>query len=187
LRDPDVQHTLSLMRVVPAICVLLVLAVCATSAQRAWKKGMWGPRDSSDVYTIETATDVISGEPAAGESVTATAGTAVQFAIEGQTLYVRDGDTERRLKLSGSGPKYAKNYAAIGGGHFIKVVAPGGTQLTLEDGSRWDIDPRQYFAVTNWQPDDLISIRREESDPDFSFEVDNTTQDDGSLANFRIR
>ena len=54
------QHTLSLMRVVPAICVLLVLAVSATSAQRAWKKGMWGPRDSSGVYTIETATDVIS-------------------------------------------------------------------------------------------------------------------------------
>jgi len=66
-------------------------------------------------------------------------------------------------------------------------IRPGGTQLTLEDGSRWDIDPRQYFAVANWQPDDLISIRREESDPDFSFEVDNTTQDDGSLANFRIR
>jgi len=175
------------MRVVPAICVLLVLAVSATAAQRVWQKGAWGSRTSSGLYTIETATDVITGEASGGEPLTATAGTAVQFAIEGQALYVREGDAERRLTLTDSGPKYSKNYAAIGGGHFIKTVAAGGTQVTLEDGSRWDIDPRQYFAVANWQSDDLISIRREESDPAFSFEIDNTSRDDGSLANFRVR
>lgn len=175
------------MRVVSAICVLLALATSATSAERAWRNGTWAARNSSGAYTIETQTDVISGESGSGETLTATAGTAVQFAIEGQTLYIRDGNTEHSLKLTGSGPKYAKNYAAVGSGHFIKSVARGGTQVTLEDGSRWDIDPRQYFAVAGWQPDDLISIRREEGDPDFSFEIDNTTQDDGSLANFRVR
>ena len=170
-----------------AICLLLALAAFAAAAERVWRTGTWGARTASGLYTIETPTDVISGESSGGEPLAATAGTAVQFAIDGQTLYIREGDTERRLKLGDSGPKYSKNYAGIGGGHFIKAVASGGTQVTLEDGSRWDIDVRQYFAVANWQPDDLISIRREESDPHFSFEIDNTSRDDGSLGNLRVR
>jgi hypothetical protein len=175
------------MRMLSAICVLLALAASATAAERAWRNGTWAQRTSSGAYAIETRTDVITGESGSGETLTATSGTAVQFAIEGQTLYIRDGNSEHSLKLTGSGPKYSKNYTAVGSGHFIKSVAPGGAQVTLEDGSRWDIDSRQYFAVAGWQPDDLISIRREEGDPDFSFEIDNTTQDDGSLANFRVR
>jgi len=175
------------MRMVSAICAVLAVAASVTAAERAWQNGTWAPRSTSGAYTIETRTDVITGESGIGETLAATAGTAVQFAIEGQTLYVRDGNTEHSLKLAGSGPKYAKTYAAVGSGHFIKTVARGGVQVTLEDGSRWDIDPRQYFAVAGWQPDDLISIRREEGDPDFSFEIDNTTQDDGALANFRVR
>ena len=175
------------MRVVSAICLLLTLVASVAAAERVWRNGTWAPRNSSGAYTIETQTDVITGESGSGETLAATAGTAVQFAIEGQTLYIRDGDTEHSLKLTGSGPKYAKTYASVGSGHFIKAVARGGTQVTLEDGSRWDIDPRQYFAVAGWQADDLIAIRREEGDPDFSFEIDNTTQDDGSLANFRVR
>jgi len=175
------------MRMVSAICVLLALVAPVAAAERAWQNGTWTTRTASGAYAIETRTDVITGESSSGETLAATAGTAVQFAIEGQTLYIRDGTTEHRLKLTGSGPKYAKTYPSVGSGHFIKSVAPGGVQVTLEDGSRWDIDPRQYFAVAGWQTDDLISIRREEGDPDFSFEMDNTTQDDGSLANFRVR
>jgi hypothetical protein len=175
------------MRMVSAICVLLALVSSVSAAERAWRNGTWAPGTSSGAYVIETRTDVITGESGSGETLTATSGTAVQFATEGQTLYIRDGNSEHALKLTGSGPKYAKNYASVGSGHFIKSVAPGGAQVTLEDGSRWDIDARQHFAVAGWQPDDLISIRREEGDPDFSFEIDNTTQDDGSLANFRVR
>jgi hypothetical protein len=112
----------------------------------------------------------------------------VQFAIDGQTLYVLDAEkTEHPLSLVSAGAKYSKNYDAIGGGHFIKSVAAGGVQVTLEDGSRWDIEPRRHFAVAGWQPDDLIAMRREAGDADFSFEIDNTSQDDGALANYRIR
>jgi hypothetical protein len=174
------------MRFVSAICALLLVAAGA-AAERAWKSGTWVARTSSGAYAVETATDVITAE-STGETLAATPGTDVQFAIEGRTLYVRDAQgTEHALTLLESNPKYSKNYAAVGSGHFITSVAPGGTQVTLEDGSRWDIDERQHFAVAGWQVDDLISIRREEGDPGFAFEIDNTTQDDGSLANYRVR
>ena len=64
-----------------------------------------------------------------------------------QTVYVLDAKrAEHALTLLGIADKYSKSYAAVGSGHYIKAVAPGGTQVTLEDGSRWDIDDRQHFA-----------------------------------------
>jgi hypothetical protein len=63
----------------------------------------------------------------------------------------------------------------------------GGKLVTLEDGSQWDIDPRVQFVVADWQPDDLISIRRSTDEPAFAFEIDNTSRDDGALANLRAR
>ena len=85
------------MRTVSAICVLLALVASVTAAERAWRNGTWAPGASSGAYVIETRTDVITGESGSGETLTATSGTAVQFAIEGQTLYVRDGNSEHRV------------------------------------------------------------------------------------------
>ena len=62
-----------------------------------------------------------------------------------------------------------------------------GVSVTLEDGSRWDIDPRVQFSVADWQPDDLVTLRRSTDDPAYRYEVDNTSRDDGALANYRVR
>jgi DNA-binding beta-propeller fold protein YncE len=169
------------------MCTLLLFAASAAGAERAWKTGTWLARTASGAYVLETQHDIVTAEAGSAETLSATPGTEVKFAIESNTLYVLEASGEHTLRVIEASPKYSSNYQAVGSGHFVKSVAPGGTQVTLEDGSRWDIDPRQHFAVAGWQPDDLISIRREEGDPAFSFEIDNTTQDDGALANYRIR
>jgi hypothetical protein len=190
LRSSEPQHTLWTMRSASVTCgVVLASIIAVGAAERAWKPGLWSERTATGAYVIETRTDIITAEATTSiDPITATPGTPVQFAIERQTVYVLASDKqEHTLALRDTVAKYSKSYSAIGGGHYIKAVAPGGTQVTLEDGSRWDIDPRQHFAVAGWQPDDLIAIRREEGDPDYSFEIDNTTHDDGSLANYRVR
>ena len=175
------------MRVLRLLCYAAMFSgALATAADRNWKTGVWATASNGRVYVIESASEFISGEaPEAGAApLSATSGSAVQYAIEQQTLYVLDGEkVEHPLRLVGSSPKYSTSYQALGGGHYIKAVSPGGTRVTLEDGSRWDMDPRQYFAVADWQPDDLISVRRSTSDKAFAFEVDNTSRDDGALAN----
>ena len=175
------------MRVLTWLCLaLLFTGSLSAAADRSWKTGVWATGSSGRVYVIESAAEFISGEaPETGAApMSVTSGSAVQYAIEQQTLYVLDGEkVEHPLRLVGSSPKYSTSYGAVGGGHYIKAVSQGGTRVTLEDGSRWDMDPRQYFAVADWQPDDLISVRRSTNDKAFAFEVDNTSRDDGALAN----
>ena len=170
---------------------MLCMAVPTWGAGHVWKAGTWAPRTDEGVYVIDTARDVITAEAAAGaggDALNATPGTRVQFAIDGHTLYVLGADkVEHALTLLGTTAKYSNTYAALGGGHYVTSVARGGTSVTLEDGSRWDMDPAQYFAVAGWQPDDLISVRRAARNPDFDYEVDNTSQDDGAMANHRVR
>ena len=179
------------MRVLRLLCfAVIVTGALASAAERSWKTGVWATTSSGRVYVIEAATEFISGEaPETGAApLSATSGSAVQYAIEQQTLYVLDREkVEHPLRLVGSSPKYSTAYGALGGGHYIKAVSPGGTRVTLEDGSRWDMDPRQHFAVADWQPDDLISVRRSNDDKAFAFEVDNTSRDDGALANHLTR
>ena len=179
------------MRVLTGLLLAwLITGSLAPAADRSWKTGVWAAASTGRVYVIESTSEFISGEaPENGAApMSATSGSAVQYAIEQQTLYVLDGEkVEHPLRLVGSSPKYSASYGALGGGHFIKAVSPGGTRVTLEDGSRWDMDPRQYFAVADWQPDDLISVRRSIDDKAFAFEVDNTSRDDGALANHLTR
>jgi hypothetical protein len=179
------------MRAVVAICVLLLCSAVSAVAERAWRTGTWADRREGRVYVIESAREVITGEATAADnerSLAAEPGTTVQFAIEGRTLYVLDAEkVEHTLTLVESVAKYSNDYAALGGGHYLKAVAPDGRSVTLEDGSRWDMDPLQQFVVAGWQPDDLITVRRSTDDPAFAYEVDNTSQDNGTLANHRAR
>ena len=179
------------MRMPTLLCLaLLFTGSVTTTAERNWKTGVWATASSGRTYVIESASEFISGEApeAVAAPLSVTSGSAVQYAIEQQILYVLDGEkVEHPLRLVGSSPKYSAAYGAVGGGHFIKAVSPGGTRVTLEDGSRWDMDPRQHFAVADWQPDDLISVRRSTDDKAFAFEVDNTSRDDGALANHLTR
>lgn len=171
------------------MCVaVLTFALPSSAAERTWQAATWATRDGAS-YVLETARDLVtasatsdSGEP------TATPGSDVQVAIEGSVAYVREGTgPERALTLVSVRPKYSVDYRAVGSGHYITSVAAHGTQVVLEDGSRWDIDPRQHFAVADWEVEDLISVRRSSDDDRFGFELVNTTEDDGTLANYRIR
>lgn len=61
------------------------------------------------------------------------------------------------------------------------VHASDFSRVTLEDGSRWDMDPRAHFSVAEWQADVLVTVRRSSDDPLFPFNVSNTTRDDGAV------
>jgi hypothetical protein len=160
-------------------------------AQRAWTDAVWATASAPGTAAIETASDVVTARLPEGDDGAGWRGKPpdpVRVAVDGSTLYLLDRDgQEHALHIVDSGAKYSGEYAAVGGGHYIKSVAPDGASLVLEDGTRWDVDPRQRFAVAGWRPDDLISVRRSTDDPAFAFEVDNTSQDDGTLANRRVR
>jgi hypothetical protein len=178
------------MRPVAAFLGLFVACVSMhmLAAERAWKEGVWLASDDRAVVVLEGERDVITAEPLAGQSISPAAGTQVKYAVEGSALYVLDTDQEeRRLRIRATAPKYSTSYAALGGGHYIKAVAPDGSQVTLEDGSRWDIDARVQFSTAAWQPMEGIAIRRSTDEPAFSYEIDNTDRDDGALANHRVR
>jgi hypothetical protein len=180
------------MRTLPAIVVLCLAWLAPTSAvDRSWKSGTWGPRGQDGSYAVDTASDTLRAEAtgdAAATTLDAADGTDVRFAVDGRTLYVLDAaGHEHALTLLRTSPKYVTSYPALGGGHYITAVAAGGRRITLEDGTRWDIDPRLQFSVVGWQADDLIGIRRSTDDPAFTFEVDNTSKDEGVLANLRAR
>lgn len=178
------------MRTVVAICaVALTFGMTSSAAERVWQEAVWGPRTNGQ-YLLETSREIVTASATADTGdLPVTPGGQVQVAIEGRVVYVRQGSgPEHSLALTEAVLKHSSDYRAVGSGHYITSVAPGGAQVVLEDGSRWDIDPRQQFAVTNWQAEDLIAVRRaDDEEKQFVFELDNTTQDNGTLANYRIR
>jgi len=177
------------MRLLPHLALVLLLTHGLAGAERAWKPGVWAFPPSGRTFVIESTTDFITGEaPADDATLAATVGDSVQYAVEQGALVVLDAQTrEHSLRLVSSVRKYSSTYDALGGGHYIKAVARDGSRVTLEDGSRWDVDARLRFAVADWAPDELISIRRSNDDPAFAFEIDNTSRDDGALTNHLIR
>jgi hypothetical protein len=76
----------------------------------------------------------------------------------------------------------ASSYDAPGSGHLLRAVAEGGRFLTLEDGSRWEIHPRDRFKTIEWEPDESISVRTTQTDDGYGYEIVNNTTDDGALA-----
>ena len=80
----------------------------------------------------------------------------------------------------------AARYDALGSGHLLREVAENGRFITLEDGSRWEIHPRDRFQTTDWEPDSGISVRTTRIDDGYAYEIVNTSVDEGALAR-RIR
>lgn len=178
------------MRLLVSAAFLLLFTHGLASAEHAWKPGVWAFPPDGRTYVVESATDFITGDAPEDSTtaIAAIAGEPLQYAVEQNTLVVLDAEKrEHSLRLVSSVRKFTGNYDALGGGHYIKAVARDGSRVTLEDGSRWDIDARLRFAVSEWAADDLISIRRSNDDPGFAFEIDNTSRDDGALANHLIR
>lgn len=178
------------MRFASLILSLALLAgAAAHTAPRTWRTGIWAGRTDAQGFVIDGARDLVStGPAAAGDSLVVTDDTEVRYVVEQQTVVVLDGDgREHTLALREVTPKFSSDYSAAGGGHFVKSVSRGGRVLTLEDNSRWEVEPRMAFVVAEWEIEDLITVRRHAGDEEYAFTLDNTTRDDGVAANHRVR
>jgi hypothetical protein len=175
------------------ILPIIALVACAelAVAQRTWENGVWAkPMVVPNVgtpyrnYAIETdrirldlQETITSGKAAIPAKVEA----PVAFAIDGDMVYVKDGDAERALRLIKRAEKL-RSYSAAGGGHFITVVANEGLRITLEDNSVWEIDPRGQFKSANWLVEQGISVRSIQEESGFNYELGNTDTDEAVLA-----
>jgi hypothetical protein len=176
------------------LCSVLTATVCLAgllfAQDRTWKEGVWTTSPDQHSYAIETDREILvltEQTPDAPRSFAPIVGDTVRYRTEkAPAVSVHDERTgDHTLLLARQRPKYATDYPAAGSGHFIKAVGPGGASIVLEDGSRWDIDPLARFSVADWEANELISVRRSTDDPAFSYEIDNTSRDDGALANYR--
>jgi hypothetical protein len=75
-------------------------------------------------------------------------------------------------------------YAALGPGHFVRAVNDDGQYVTLEDGSVWEIEPSRRFETADWEVQAAVTVRRANADGPFTYELDNTQDDEGALARY---
>jgi hypothetical protein len=73
-------------------------------------------------------------------------------------------------------------YEAIGGGHLLRMVTGEGRYITLEDGSRWEVVPEDWFTSVDWQPEAAMTVRIARGKDGFQFQLVNTNDDEGVLA-----
>jgi hypothetical protein len=73
-------------------------------------------------------------------------------------------------------------YEATGGGHLLRTVTGEGRYVTLEDGSRWEVIPDDWFQSVDWQPDASITVRILRGRDGFDYQLINTADDEGVLA-----
>jgi hypothetical protein len=155
-------------------------------------------RAMADVRRFVIETDDVRLEmedtvPVGRRSIEVTVGGMVTFALEKRAVYVRDPDgTEHKLRLvkkierAGTLASAAakKAYPALGGGHVVRAVSDAGRYVTLEDGSRWEIDPWARYLTVEWESSASVTVRpASREDAGFGYELINTSTDDGALAN----
>jgi hypothetical protein len=165
----------------------------------------FGPRGASptmramaDVRRFVIETDDVRLEmedtvPVGRRSIDVTVGGMVTFALEKSAVYVRDPDgTEHKLRLikkierarTEAPAAQKKAYSALGGGHVVRAVSDAGRYVTLEDGSRWEIDPWARYLTVEWESSANVTVRpASREDAGFGYELINTNTDDGALAN----
>jgi hypothetical protein len=81
-------------------------------------------------------------------------------------------------------PALQPAYAALGPGHFIRAVNDDGQYVTLEDGSVWEIEPSRRFETADWEVQAAVTVRRANGAGVFTYELDNTGDDEGALARY---
>jgi hypothetical protein len=74
-------------------------------------------------------------------------------------------------------------YAALGPGHYIRANDEGHF-ITLEDGSVWEIERSVWFSTVDWEVQAPVTVRRSNSEGVFTYELDNTQEDEGAPARF---
>jgi len=146
------------------------------------------------VFVIETETaryEMRDTVPITRRSIEVTPGAQVTFAVEKNTVYVRDANgAEHKLRLTKTTQKSetaapsANTYAALGGGHLLREVSEQGRFLMLEDGSRWEVHPRDRFQTIDWESNASLTVRTTRAEDGYSFEIVNTQTDEGALARF---
>ena len=155
-------------------------------------------RAMADVRRFVIETDEMQLEledtvPVGRRSLEAETGGRVTFAVEKNTVYVRDArGIEHKLRLikktdrtrTESSPSKPA-YSALGGGHLVRAVTDGGRYVTLEDGSRWEISPRDQYQSVEWEVLANISVRTlPRAEDGFLYELINTSVDEGATANY---
>jgi hypothetical protein len=146
------------------------------------------------VLVIETETlrlELRDAVPVNRRSIDVRIGAPVTFAIEKNTVYVRDEDgiehkfrIAKRTSRSEAATPGAQTYAALGSGHLMREVTRDGRYVVLEDGSRWEIHPRDRFQTVDWEVNASIAVRTTRAEDGFGFEIVNTQTDEGALARF---
>ena len=143
------------------------------------------------IETEDTRYELKDTVPITRRSVEVVVGGPVTFAVEKNTVYVRDADgTEHKLRLTKKTPKSdtpvssANTYAALGGGHLLREVTRDGRYITLEDGSQWEIHPRDRFQTEDWEPNANLTVRTTRAEDGYGYEIVNTQTDEGALARF---
>jgi hypothetical protein len=145
------------------------------------------------IETDEMRLEMEDTVPIGRRSIDVTVGGMVTFALEKNAVYVRDPDgTEHKLRLvkkidrvrtqASAPPK--KVYSALGGGHVVRAVSDAGRYVTLEDGSRWDIQPGARYQTVEWESSANVTVRpASREDAGFGYELINTSTDESALAN----
>lgn len=143
------------------------------------------------IETDEATYELKDTVPINRRSIDVDVGAPVTFAVEKNTVYVRGADgaehklrlTKKTMKDAAASPG-ANRYAALGGGHLLREVTKDGRFVTLEDGSRWEIHPRDRFQTAEWGADASIAVRAARADEGYAYEIVNTHTDEGALARF---
>ena len=170
--------------------LLLCVAIDGHAAEREWQTGVWATPVVSARADVRSRTAAIETDrfrldlqvPLTGaeQPLTTKPGAAVTFAVEGDTVYVRQGNAERACRLLKKTER-RKTYGAPGAGHYIKDIVNEGLTVTLEDGSVWAIDPTQQYTTRHWQV--LAGIAVSQLEPgDFDYMLNNTDDDEGAPA-----
>lgn len=144
------------------------------------------------IETEDTRYELQDTVPITRRSIDVVLGEPVTFAVEKNTVYVRDGNgTEHKLRLTkkvakseASAAASANTYNALGGGHRLREVTRDGRYVTLEDGSRWEIHPRDRFQTEDWETDTSLTVRTTRAEDGYGYEIVNTQTDEGALARF---
>ena len=143
------------------------------------------------VYVIETDTlriEMRDTVPVGRRSIDVSVGAPVTFALEKNTVYVRDeAGVEHKLRVTKKTVKTAapvETYAALGGGHLLREVSRDGRYIVLEDGSRWEVHPRDWYQTVSWELSANMTVRTARGDGGFDYELVNTTSDEGALAKY---
>jgi hypothetical protein len=148
-------------------------------------------------FVIETDDLRLEAEdtvPVGRRSIDVSVGGMVTFALDKNALYIRMADgSEQKLRLVKKTARTAESnrkpeYSALGGGHVVRAVTGQGQFVTLEDGSRWEISPRDQYQTMDWEVLANVSVRMlPRAENGFVYELINTSTDEGAVANYRTR